>query len=288
MAFILASLDLDGQVIILKALRFFAGTLSHRMKHIKKRFLLESDSEKIDFDNSGYEVIDIKPDLPNKILSTKKNHLALVQTDRGKIYGGFVHNINGKNLIFPIPDPTLIYFNNAQQQVRLINELKKRLIDKVDYTKSLNEPALNEIYHYYGTTSGFVIFLFTSIESFINQQIPDDFIYRNEVNRKTELYNRNQIQEFLDFDTKLKKVLKQATGKDFFNKPTSTNQLIFNLKAFRDDIIHTKAENNPFKYDRLIKTSLNFKYEKTLDAVAAFMNFYKTDYIIECDCGKDF
>ena len=93
---------------------------------------------------------------------------------------------------------------------------------------------------------------------------------------------------FLDFKTKIKDVLPMITGKDFFSKSTPANQLIWNLKDFRDEIIHTKANENPLKYEKLIKTSLNFKYEKTLMATATFMNFYKTDFILECDCGQDF
>ncbi len=257
------------------------------MKHIKKRFLLESDSDKINFNDPSFEVIDIEPNLPNQILSDKKNCVAFVQTETGNIYGGFVHKVDGKNLVFPIPDPTLIYFNNAQQSISLIKSLRQKLLDKVDFTKSLSEPALNEIYHYFGTTSGFVIFLFTSIESFINQQIPDNFIFRKELNRKTEIYNKAQIQEFLDFRTKITEVLSQAKKKDFFHKQTPSSQVIWNLKNFRDDIIHTKTDISPLKYDKLIKTSLNFKYEKALKSVANFMNFYRSDYIVECECGAD-
>lgn len=73
-----------------------------------------------------------------------------------------------------------------------------------------------------------------------------------------------------------------------FRNNTPTNALIWQLKEFRDSIIHTKEESNPLKYDSLIKKSLNFKYEKTLVAVAKFMNHYKPDYILECECGADF
>ena len=65
--------------------------------------------------------------------------------------------------------------------------------------------------------------------------------------------------------------------------------MIWNLKEFRDDIIHTKQEdNNMLRYEGLIKKSLNFKYDKALISVASFMNFYKKDYIVECNCGGDF
>lgn len=200
-----------------------------------------------------------------------------------------LEKLEGKEYIFPVPDPTLIYFNNAQGYLRVITERKKALLDKLNLdTTKLSEPALNEVYSFFGATSGFIIFLFTSIESYINHLIPKGFEYSKTGTRKTETYNMKQIQEFLDFKTKIKDVLPLITGKDFFSKSTPANQLIWNLKDFRDEIIHTKANENPLKYEKLIKTSLNFKYEKTLMATATFMNFYKTDFILECDCGQDF
>lgn len=258
------------------------------MKHIKKRFLLQAEPNEITLDEKNFEIVDITPELPNSILSAKKNQLVHVQTETGHVYGGFVHQIEGKNLVIPIPDPTLIYFNNAQQSIRQIKELRKQLIGKIDYTKSYTEPALNEIYHYFGVTSGFIIFLFTSIESFINQQIPDEYVFKKVLAKKSELFDKKQILEYMDFNTKLKEVLKEVTGKDFFKKSTPANQIIFNLKAFRDDIVHTKSNQSPLQYDYLIKESLNFKYEKALSAVADFMNHYKPEYIVECDCGADF
>jgi hypothetical protein len=258
------------------------------MKHIKKRFLIESTSEKLKFENPQFELIALNENFSEKTLSSHKDSVAYMQTDGGLIYGGFVHKVEGKNLVFPIPDPTLVYFNNAQLSLRNITEHKNKLLDKVDFTKSLSESALNEIYNYYGTTTGFVIFLFTAIESFINQKIPSDFKYSQSSNRKTEIYDKQQIQEFLDFKTKITNVLSEATGKDFFKNTTPAIQAIWNLKYFRDDIIHTKQDSNILKYDKLIKTSLNFKYDVALESVAKFMNFYEPNYIIECDCGKDF
>jgi hypothetical protein len=258
------------------------------MKHIKKKFLLESKKGSIDFSQPGFYEVDLTNGVDNSELTKNKKSAAFLETDNGHIYGGFVHKVNGKHFVFPVPDPTLIYFNNAQLSVARITATKAKLLESIDFDKSLGEPALNEIYNFYGTTSGFVIFLFTAIESFINQQIPDGFVFENQLSKKTELYNKQQIQEYLDFKTKVTSVLKEISGKDFFQKQTPSNQLIWNLKKFRDAIIHTKPNATILQYDDLIKTSLNFNYNKALEAVALFMNFYKPKYIIECDCGKDF
>jgi hypothetical protein len=258
------------------------------MKHIKKRFMIQTSSEDFDFSCNNTEFIELKDGITEDALSKRRGTMAYVKTEDDIVYAGFIHNVKGKDYIFPVPDLTLIYFNNAQLSINSINDYKNKLIEKVDFRVKLSEPALNEIYNYYGVTSGFVIFLFTAIESFVNSLIPDDFEYRKEMKHKTEIYKKDQIQESIDFKTKLTSVLPQVTGKNFFQNFTPTNEKIWKLKEFRDDIIHTKPEQNQLKYDELIKTSLRFKYEETLEAVAKFMNHYKSNYIIECDCGNDF
>ena len=261
------------------------------MNHIKKRFLIQYQTNIAkDMQKKGYDVSVLDNNFTNTKLLKDKNNVVLIETIDNETYGGFIHKLNGKNYVLPIPDPTLIYFNNAQESIRKIENQKNKLLKKLDLdNESLSESAMNELYSFYGTTSGFVIFLFTSIESFINQMINEDFVYKKILNNKTELYNKTQIQNNIDFKTKIKEILPRALGKDFFNKSTPTNQLIWNLKDYRNDIIHTKPQDNDYlKYQELIKKSLNFKYENTLDAVAKFMNFYKPGYIIECDCGVDF
>jgi hypothetical protein len=64
--------------------------------------------------------------------------------------------------------------------------------------------------------------------------------------------------------------------------------LINNLKNFRDNIIHTKNKSEHVKHDFLIKRSFSFKFDATINAVADYMNYYKSHYIKECACGKDF
>jgi len=259
------------------------------MKHIKKSFLIQYPSDSINLKHKGFKTIQLDNTFKFDKKITSNNHMVFIETDLDLAIGGFIHRQNGTNYVIPIPDPTLIYFNNAQEITHQIDKHKKELFEKISLETPFTETAINEVYHFFGSTSGFVIFLFTSIESFINQQIPDDFIFEKVLKKRTELYNKTQIQETIDFKTKVKEVLPQITKKDFFKKKSPTNEFIWNLKNFRDEIIHTKPQDdNPLRYKDLIKKSLNFKYDKTLDSVAKFMNFYKPNYITECGCGADY
>jgi hypothetical protein len=255
------------------------------MKHIKKRFIIQMPTSEFDEIHKKDGYVFVSKESVQSDIKIKNGSLAYINTDEDLTIGGFSHKVNGKDFVFPVPDPTLIYFNNAQSYIKIIDESKNNLIDKIDFRSEFTETGLNEIYNFYGSTSGFVIFLFTAIESFVNQLIPEEYNFRKKLKNRTELYTKTQIEQNIDFKTKLNKILPDATGKDFFKSSTQAVQRIWNLKDFRDAIIHTKSSKSHVQFDHLIKTSLNFKYSDTLSAVAKFMNHYKSDYIVECDCG---
>ncbi len=260
------------------------------MKHIKKSFLKQTELGDIKIDDSQFETIDLKQEFNLQTLKKYRNKTLTLQTEHNVLIEGFLHNVDGKCVLFPIPDPTLIYFHSAQINLKHINPAKQKMIEKL--STKMSEGGINEVFNFYSYTSSFVIFLFTAIESFINQQIPDNYIHTvvTESKRGKTIVESTkiQIQESFDFKTKLTIVLPKATGKDYFKHTTSNTTHIYNLKEFRDGIIHTKDTNTIIKYDFFVQKALSFKYLDTLLAVANFMNFYKPDYIIECNCGIDY
>jgi len=260
------------------------------MKHIEKRFLNQKDLGEAKVQEDKLEVIHIKEDFDPKILKKYKNKLLTFRTDQNILIEGFAHNVDGRYYMFPIPDPTLIYFHTAQISLKYIKSERKKLLEKLG--QNMSEGIINEVFNFYSVTSSFVIFLFTSIESFMNQQIPDNYSYKKtEITKRSKTiieYSKQQIQEYIDFKTKMTIILPDATGKDFFKHTTSNTQYIDGLKDFRDGIIHTKDSGAPIKYDFFVQKALSFKYLEALEAVANFMNHYKPGYIVECNCGKDY
>ena len=192
------------------------------MKHIKRKFLVEL--LKNDINTQGLTFISsADQDYSKKINSVKAtDYFSLIQLEDDKLIGCLLHKIQGQNLIFPIPDPTLIYFSSAQNNLNSIKEYKRNLVSNLnpvsDKPNKLSDSVIHDFYKYYGATTGYAIFLFTAIECFINQMIPDNFFFADVQTRKTETYSKQQIQEYLSFETKLKKVLPMATNKDFFKK----------------------------------------------------------------------
>ena len=257
------------------------------MKHIKKKFLIEyGPDDNIEFP-PGTEFLDYNNPESKELLKKMKSSGGFIRTDLGDTIAGFVYNIDGESVMIPMPDPTLVYFNYAQSLLKPISQFKKNLKHKLQPGSPVSEIAIIDLYAYYGCVSGFVIMLFTSLDSFIYQNLYPGFEYKKIIEKKrTEIYTTEQIPG-LDFNEKLKLVLKQATGKDFFKHDTNATNRISTLKEFRDEIVHTKPGKSQLKYDDLIKRSLNFKYADYLDAVSTLMNFYKPNYIEPCPCKNE-
>ncbi len=142
-------------------------------------------------------------------------------------------------------------------------------------------------YEYQGCASACVIMLFSSLECFINDIIPSNYIYKITDNKRTEIYNKDQIQEFIPFMDKMKKVLPDALGKNFFIKQTSSTSHIDNLRNLRNDIVHTKSDPTGINHSKILKKLLDFKYDETFKSISLFFNFYKINFIEECPCDEN-
>ncbi|TXK78692.1 hypothetical protein [Mesonia sp. K4-1] len=257
------------------------------MKHIKKKYGFEANDEQVTIledkgiSFSNFESLDKK---------VPKDHVMFLKTSEGDVVKGFNKKVDGLDLIITMPDLSLVYFDSAYQINSIRKDLLKQLKIKTnskDVTK-IEESAMQDIYKYYGFASSCIISLFTSMESFINSVIPDGGEYRDEQNQRTLIYNKDQIQRNLSFHEKTRKVLPFFLGKSYFKKTTTNIQHINNLKDIRDEIVHPKHEKQLESHQALLQTLLTFKFDKTIDAVASFINYYKPNFVEECKCGNDY
>ncbi len=261
------------------------------MKHIEKRFLNEFSETEFNEIMKQQEFTVFEKGIDSNTLNSVKqlNQRQLVlKTANNKYLKGFPHKVNGQVYAFPEPDPTIIYFSIAQSFKNSIEKHKDALLPKLNLSSNSIGEMTHDFYNYYGAVCGTVIFLFTSIESFMNSLIVDTDIYKRVLTNKTEYFDFKQIQENLPFNEKIKDVIPQLKLKDFVKTYPLKFQIISNLKEFRDNIVHTKSKTESMHQDYIIKKSLFFNYNDTIDTVSEYMNFYKLDYIKECNCGKDF
>lgn len=262
--------------------------LRDTMKHLVKKYV-----KSIKVGDDVVDVIDNAP-IDEKVLSgisesKMAGYYAMAMTDDNQLVQTFKYVNDGNVFLIPEPDPIIIYFDTARHFHKTIDQRKSDLFSKLS-SQGFNFNAVHgDFYWYFSTACNYAIFLFLSIEAFVNKTIPNDFEYRKQIqNRKTELYDKNQIQRSIEFLEKIKSVLPTATNKNFVQEFAHKYELIKKLKEFRDEIVHTKSfegKSSPNFYEKLFVTSLDFEFEETLFAARDFINYYQPDLIEECKCG---
>jgi hypothetical protein len=88
-----------------------------------------------------------------------------------------------------------------------------------------------------------VVFAYTALESFTNEEVPENYVYMVEDKNCTRHFNKKQIERFLNLDTKLGDVLPQV-----LKIKTPKGGKIWNayieLGKLRDCIVHMKAKES--------------------------------------------
>lgn len=254
------------------------------LKHIKKK-----TADYIQFEK---EVLS-KPEITSDFTESKwpnfkevKNKNAFLFTETGEMFRAFFFNDNGNTCAIPLANPVLIYFNSAQANLSYIYSVRKQLMSLFRTNSHVPESSLKLFYDFFGASSNFVIALMTSLEAFVNQKIPTDYIYKGSKSGKT--YNNEQIQRSISLYEKIINILNKIENKNFSKEYSAQQHRINNLKQLRDNIVHTKKGEAFLNYTELFKNSLQFRYDLTIEAVRDFINYYHPNLIEPCNCGLDF
>lgn len=262
------------------------------MKHIKKKFEFErpvnsSIISELSDQNKFISLEKVKEISSKKMESHQPFLVNEKPNGEYSLIDGFFYRFNDKSVIFPEPDPVLIYFHNAWINAFQFKEKKERLISAVDSNR-VDESILSDFYIFFGITMGFVTSLFTCMEAFINKKIPEDFLYQHTFKKETKRIGKEEIQRFLPFKEKMGNLMEEITGKNFKTSFKQEHGHILKLKKFRDQIIHTKESTKPGeRYEYLFKQSLDYDYIRKLKAVFKYVNFFEPGYIEECNCGNN-
>lgn len=183
---------------------------------------------------------------------------------------------NRKNILsFPEPDPVKLNFINANKNLEQAITFKNKLL-QVKTSNSAEQ--FNLFLEYYQTASTGVVFLIASIEAFMNQWIP----FGKTIKIDDLVKNKKEL-EYLDFNTKITKLLPILTGKNFSKDFHNKYNIISTCNAIRDDIIHLKTELNPNKttYENIYKRLFDLPIKTASDSTFDLINYYYEDYLEE-------
>jgi hypothetical protein len=128
-----------------------------------------------------------------------------------------------------------------------------------------------------------VISLVTSLEAFLNQVIPSNFIYEQTKNGKLKTLNKKKIESpQVTFKEKLTDLINQLLVQpNFSNSNRKTIGLISELYDLRREVIHlkTNSENEMGMYFKSIGKLLDIELEKVIEATIEYMNLIKPKFV---------
>lgn len=217
----------------------------------------------------GY-ILQSLQEFPNTTLSTNLDGTSYVNTH---IKGT---KNKGRLFTFPEPNPICIFYNSANKHLQNSYNLNNKFFSGKQHY-DFNKHYENFVEYFQETSEG-VILLSTTIEGFINQLIPEEFLL--DINGKQ--LTKAEI-EWLDIKSKLRDLIPILTGIDFYRTNKIAYECISNIISLRNDLVHLKRilKTNNTSYQLLFKRLLDFEHLKCSDSVFTFINTVKPNYFTE-------
>jgi len=150
---------------------------------------------------------------------------------------------HGKERIgITIPNATALLLNLSQISHLQAEQLISKCLSNKDNFGHLPD---SDVFTFYEQMMASIVFAYTSLESFVNEELPDEYIHIVVDKRYTQHYNKEQIERHLNLDIKLGDVLPSVL-KVKTPKGTKIWDDFKKLKDIRDRIIHMKTSDRNF------------------------------------------
>lgn len=202
---------------------------------------------------------------------------AHIETSDQFLIRAFPYRDGKKIIVIPEPEPSIMFIRNAQSKLDLISKFKHLVIQSASTKNTPVREIQNNFSLYFNLTFDFLINLFSSIEAFNNSLIPEKYTFR----KKRKLYDRSSIQRFIDFKTKIEIIIPEIKEKSFIIHHEKDYAIILDLKATRDNLIHTKNQslNWETSYRDIYKKIMYLDYKLLYQSVKNYMNFYQENWV---------
>lgn len=220
-----------------------------------------------------------------RVLNSKKTidkfgqDLMLMYEDE-VVYGFDLYN-SGDKIIIPEINPATIFYSNAVMSYRNLILKRKSLLNDSPTLKNHKKPTDPNIFgHFFQLATNCLINLQSALESFANRSIPENHEFKNKQGNefKPTLVHKLNITVPELNDNYFKKVHKKD------------NNIIRRLIELRNEIVHLKPaeENTNTKYKDVYRRLIGFEFLDAIHAVKKYINFYESNLIEECSCGKEY
>jgi hypothetical protein len=142
-----------------------------------------------------------------------------------------------------IPNATALFLGLSKQYHV---EAQDRIAEGIAAKDKLGHLPDHEAFTFYERIMASVVFACTSLEAFVNEEIPDTYVHVVSERNYTRHYNKEQIERHLNLDTKLGDVLPGA-----LRVPSPKGGSLWSayekLRDLRDRVIHMKTKDRDFR-----------------------------------------
>lgn len=191
--------------------------------------------------------------------------------------------------ISAFPDPIQLYFSQAYSNYQSSLQVRRNIVFKKTEGNPMNM-VNGYLYNWYIKSKiSAIIFLHSTCEAFINNIMPDDFIYKQEINgekgdkflKQTKEFNKEQTERTIGFKEKMKFVVPQISGINFQKDFQKIYDNIINLNSLRNDLIHLRSskEKNMEYFQKIFSELVNVNLEPYVKSVEEFINTIKPNFI---------
>ncbi len=222
-----------------------------------------------------------------------KNLIAIYEHSESnrKVYQMLDVESKGNKYVSALPSPTHLFLTSAIELFEL-SEYRK-LKDFPECSTPMNESNLfllnfepgytHECYtDYIKARISCIILLVSTIENFMNQVIPNDFIFEREEKSELKRYNKKKIERVISFKDKLEQVIPKAIkNEDFWTTRNIELSNILTLYQHRKEFIHlkTKSEDEWKRYSDVFRSMLDFDLLRAINTVISIINQIEDDFI---------
>lgn len=188
------------------------------------------------------------------------------------------------------PNPIQLYFDLAFKGFHRSENLLKNITIKPNHETHITfieEELFNE---FLSSKISTIIFLHSTLESFINNYIPDDYIFTIEKKGVYKDLNKEQILREVSIKDKFQKILPDISGLDLKQDHKKIYDDILSLISIRNELIHLKIKKleNNLHYHGEVENIINLKLGGYLNSVQNLLSLIKPNFLKIEDLNKQY
>ncbi|MEA5581898.1 hypothetical protein VB620_11170 [Nodularia harveyana UHCC-0300] len=144
-----------------------------------------------------------------------------------------------------IPNATALLLNLSQISHLQAEQLISKCLSNKDEFSHLPD---SDVFAFYEQMMASIVFAYTSLESFVNEELPDEYIHIVVDKKKSpKNYNKEQIERHLSLDIKLRDVLPAVLKIKSLKDDKTIWEDFQKLQSIRHRIIHMKTSDRNYR-----------------------------------------